>query len=266
MNSQNSQIRKILSWDITSILIGGTAVIVAATNVVLPSVVKAEQSQPEIQQPKGEPLKPIGQSQMMPQGEMMMPQGHMMMMQAMMMAGEKTDRHFIEMMIPHHEGAIKMADLALKRSKRPEIKQLAQSIKSDQTREIAQMTSWYKQWYGTSVPSAMTMMNQGDTMDMEKPMAMPITKPMTMPKPMGMGMPMGMENMMTGDLKALESAPDFDKAFIKKMIPHHKMALIMSSMVVDSDRPEMRTLSSTIVQAESTEIEQMRQWYKAWYK
>jgi uncharacterized protein (DUF305 family) len=37
-------------------------------------------------------------------------------------------------------------------------------------------------------------------------------------------------------------------------------------MVVDSDRPEMRTLSSTIVQAQSTEIEQMRQWYKAWYK
>jgi uncharacterized protein (DUF305 family) len=261
MNSQNSQIRKVFSSGITSILIGGTAVIVAATNVVLPSVVKAEQSQPEIQQPKGEPLlKPIGQSQMMPQGEMMMPQCHMMMMQAMMMAGEKTDRHFIEMMIPHHEGAVKMADLALKRSKRPEIKQLAQSIKRDQTREIAQMTSWYKQWYGTSVPSAMTMMNQGDTMDMKKPMAM------GMPKPMGMGMPMGMENMMTGDLKALESAPDFDKAFIKKMIPHHKMALMMSSMVVDSDRPEMRTLSSIIVQAERIEIEQMRQWYKAWYK
>lgn len=256
MNSQNSQIRKVFSWGITSILIGGTAVIVAATNVVLPSVVKAEHSQPEIQQPKGEPLKPIGQSQMMPQGEMMMPQGHMMMMMQMMMAGEKTDRHFIEMMIPHHEGAVKMADLALKRSKRPEIKQLAQSIKSDQTREIAQMTSWYKQWYGTSVPSAMTMMNQGDMMNMKKPMGMP----------MGMPKPMGMENMMTGDLKALESAPDFDKAFIKEMISHHKMALMMSSMVVDSDRPEMRTLSRIIVQAESTEIEQMRQWYKAWYK
>jgi uncharacterized protein (DUF305 family) len=176
------------------------------------------------------------------------------MMQAMMMAGEKTDRHFIEMMIPHHEGAIKMADLALKLSKRPEIRQIAESIKSDQTSEIAQMKSWYKQWYGTEVPSAMTMMNQGDMMDMKKPMGMPMKKPM------------GMQNMMTGDLKALESAPDFDKAFIKEMIPHHKMALMMSIMVVDSDRPEMRTLSTAIVQAQSTEIEQMRQWYKAWYK
>ncbi len=246
MNSQNSQRRKRLSWGITSILIGSTAIIVAATNVGIPSVVKAEQSQPEIQRPKGEPLKPAAQSQMMPQGDMMM--------QAMMMAGEKTDRHFIEMMIPHHEGAVKMADLALKRSKRPEIRKLAESIKSDQAREIAQMTSWYKQWYGTSVPSAMTMMNQDDMMDTTKPMGMPMTKPM------------GMPNMMTGDLKALESAPDFDKAFIKEMIPHHKMALMMSSMIIDSDRSEMRTLSSAIVQAESTEIEQMRQWYKAWYK
>jgi uncharacterized protein (DUF305 family) len=171
-----------------------------------------------------------------------------------------------------------MADLALKRSKRPEIRKLAESIKSDQAREIAQMTSWYKQWYGTSVPSAMTMMNQDDMMDTTKPMGMPMTKPMGMPmtkpmgmpmtKPMGMPMtkPMGMPNMMTGDLKALESAPDFDKAFIKEMIPHHKMALMMSSMIIDSDRSEMRTLSSAIVQAESTEIEQMRQWYKAWYK
>jgi uncharacterized protein (DUF305 family) len=249
MNSENSQTLKRWSWGITSILIGSTAVIVAATNVITPSVVKAEQSQPQIQHPKGEPLKPTAQSQMMPQGDMMM------MMQAMMMAGEKTDRHFIEMMIPHHEGAVKMADLALKRSKRPEIRQLAESIKSDQTREIAQMKSWYKQWYGTEVPSAMTMMNQGD---MKKPMGMPMTKPM--------GMPLGMQNMMTGDLKALESAPDFDKAFIKEMIPHHKMALMMSSMIIDSDRPEMRTLSTAIVQAQSTEIEQMRQWYKTWYK
>jgi len=262
MNSQNSQIRKRWSWGITSILISSAAVIVAATNVATPSAVKAEQLQPEMQHSKGETLKPIAQSQTMPQCDMMkqnmmMPQRDMMM-QAMMTAGEKTDRHFIEMMIPHHEGAVKMADLALKLSKRPEIKRLAESIKSDQTREIAQMKSWYKQWYGTSVPSTMAMMNHGDMMNMKKPMEMPMTKPM--------GMPMGMQNMMTGDLKALESAPDFDKAFIKEMISHHKMALMMSSMVIDSDRPEMRTLSTAIAQAQSSEIEQMRQWYQTWYK
>lgn len=237
MNSQNSQKCKRWQWGFTSILISSAAVIVAATNVATSGVVKAERSQPEIYHPKGETLKQTTQSQMMPQRDMMM---HGMMMQEMMMAGEKTDRHFIEMMIPHHESAVKMADLALKLSKRPEIRQLAESIKSDQTREIAQMKSWYEQWYGTSVPSAMTMMD--------------------------MTQPMGMQNMMAVDLTALETAPDFDQAFLKEMIPHHKMALMMSSMIVDSDRPEMRTLYMAIVQAQSSEIEQMRQWYQTWYR
>jgi uncharacterized protein (DUF305 family) len=75
-----------------------------------------------------------------------------------------------------------------------------------------------------------------------------------------------MQNMMAVDLNALKNAPDFDRAFIEEMIPHHKMALMMSSMIIDSDRTEMRTLSYAIVKAQSTEIEQMRQWHQNWYK
>ncbi len=162
-----------------------------------------------------------------------------------MMMGQQADRHFITMMIPHHEGAVKMADLALKLSKRPEIRKLAESIKRDQTREIDQMRAWYKQWYGTNVPSVSAIEDTG-MMGMHDRM-------------------MGMMNMTEADLKALETASNFDKAFIEEMIPHHKMALMMTHMIVDSDRPEMRTLSRAIVQAQSTEIEQMRQWYSSWY-
>jgi uncharacterized protein (DUF305 family) len=61
-----------------------------------------------------------------------------------MMGGTQMSQHFIEMMIPHHEGAIAMADLALSKAKRPEIKQLAEAIKKDQTREIQQMQTWYR--------------------------------------------------------------------------------------------------------------------------
>ena len=64
-----------------------------------------------------------------------------------------SDPQFIWMMIPHHEGAIAMADLALNRAKRTEIKELAKSIKASQTRENAQMRTWYQQWYGKAVPS-----------------------------------------------------------------------------------------------------------------
>ncbi|WP_242036175.1 DUF305 domain-containing protein [Cyanobium sp. FACHB-13342] len=41
-----------------------------------------------------------------------------------------NDQRFIVMMIPHHEGAIAMADLALNRAKRPEIRELAKRIKA----------------------------------------------------------------------------------------------------------------------------------------
>jgi len=45
---------------------------------------------------------------------------------------------------------------------------------------------------------------------------------------------------MAVDLKALETTPDFDKAFIEAMIPHHKMALMMTNMIVDSDRASLK--------------------------
>jgi len=53
-----------------------------------------------------------------------------------------SDQHFIVMMIPHHDGAIAMADLALTRARRPEIKALARSIKASQMQENAQMRTW----------------------------------------------------------------------------------------------------------------------------
>ena len=232
---------KVLFLGMASIMVGSAAIAIAATNVV-----QAEQTQ-----------RPTIQSQMMPQQGMMM-HG--------MMAGEQTDRHFIEMMIPHHEGAVQMADLALKLSKRPEIRKLAESIKSSQTLEITQMKSWYKQWYGSEVTASANMNPSVNHGGMNHEGMMGMQKPMSTQKPMPMQNMMGMRNMMAADLKALETAPDFDKAFIQQMIPHHKMALMMSSMIVDSDRPEMRTLSTTIVQAQSKEIEQMRQWYQTWYR
>jgi uncharacterized protein (DUF305 family) len=161
------------------------------------------------------------------------------------MVGRQADRHFIEMMIPHHEGAVKMADLALKISKRPEIRKLAESIKRDQTREIDQMHAWYKQWYGTDVPPLSALETRG----MRR-----------MPCRM-----MAMMNMTEADLKALATASDFDKAFIEEMIPHHKMALMMTHMIVDSNRSEMRNLAGAIVKSQSAEIEQMHQWYDSWY-
>jgi uncharacterized protein (DUF305 family) len=57
-----------------------------------------------------------------------------------------------------------------------------------------------------------------------------------------------------------------DRVFLEEMIPHHKMALMMTSHIVDSDRPELRTLAKNIMQTQTAEIEQMRQWYNTWYQ
>ncbi|NJM76749.1 MAG: DUF305 domain-containing protein [Acaryochloridaceae cyanobacterium RU_4_10] len=174
----------------------------------------------------------------------------------------QIDRHFIEMMIPHHQGAIEMADLALIRAKRPEIKKLAEAIKADQTREIQQMRTWYKQWYGKEVPASpmgMGMMNRGQGMGQK-------TSPGMMGQGQGM---MKMHRDMMGmemNLDVLKNASDFDREFIRQMIPHHQMAVMMARMVQNSaTRPEILTLGQSIMSSQTAEIDRMRQWYQAWY-
>ena len=74
-------------------------------------------------------------------------------MQGMMMTGNlgaadsQFDLRFINAMIAHHEGAVTMAQDALKKSQRPQIKQLAKEIIAAQQKEIAQMKQWRKAWY-----------------------------------------------------------------------------------------------------------------------
>ena len=150
-----------------------------------------------------------------------------------------TDQSFIEMMIPHHQDAIAMAEMALKKAKHPELKTLAQAIIKDQGREINEMKTWYQQWFGQAVPP---IPSQGI-----------------------MGMYQG-HGMMAMDLRALATATNFDREFILQMIPHHQMAVMMASnLKTNTDRPEMDKLANDIIRSQSAEIKQMKQWYKAWY-
>ena len=70
-----------------------------------------------------------------------MDMGHMTAMQA----GPQYDAMFIDMMVPHHEGAVAMSQEALERAEHAEVKTLAQSIIKAQTGEIAQMKQWKAQ-------------------------------------------------------------------------------------------------------------------------
>jgi uncharacterized protein (DUF305 family) len=152
---------------------------------------------------------------------------------------QNIDSHFIAQMIPHHEGAIAMAKVALERSKRPEIISLAGGIIEAQEREITDMKSWYQDWFGSAPPQG--GIGSGHSMHMD-----------------------GME----GDTNVLRniSAAEFDREFIDQMIPHHEMAVMMASMLGSTtDRNEMRTLADSIITSQSREIEMMRSWRANWY-
>ncbi|MCU6435261.1 DUF305 domain-containing protein [Undibacterium sp. Jales W-56] len=65
-------------------------------------------------------------------------------MQAMKMSGD-TDHDFAMMMRSHHQGAIDMAKMELARGTDKQLKQMAQKMVTEQTKEIATLDKWMAQ-------------------------------------------------------------------------------------------------------------------------
>ncbi|MBM0742345.1 DUF305 domain-containing protein [Phormidium sp. CLA17] len=161
-------------------------------------------------------------------------------------ANAEFDLRFIDGMTPYHQGAIVMAQEALQKSKRPEIKKLATGILQAQDKEITQMKQWRKAWYP----------NMGAT-------------PMAWHTEMGHSMSMSEEQkksmMMSMDLGKADD--QFDLRFLNAMIPHHEGAVVMGQDASSkSKRPESQKLAQEIIASQTAEIKQMQQWKQAWYK
>ncbi len=62
------------------------------------------------------------------------------------MGGKEFDTMFLDMMTPHHAGAITMAKEALTKAEHAEIKTLANQIVKAQEAEIKQMADWKSKW------------------------------------------------------------------------------------------------------------------------
>jgi uncharacterized protein (DUF305 family) len=59
------------------------------------------------------------------------------------------DRAFLDMMVPHHHGAIRIARVELAKGKQGGLRDIALKIIGAQSREIRQMRDWRKRWYGS---------------------------------------------------------------------------------------------------------------------
>jgi uncharacterized protein (DUF305 family) len=139
-----------------------------------------------------------------------------------------ADTMFLQMMIPHHQQAVDISEVALKVSKNAELLALAKIIMRDQKSEISQMKSWL-QLAGSSEDMGHSMKNMGGMLDEE-------------------------------ELKALNEATgnDFDVLWLKGMIGHHDGAIHMSEMIRDANNPEIKAFGEKIVKDQSAQIAQMK--------
>ena len=141
-----------------------------------------------------------------------------------------ADVMFAQMMIPHHEQAIEMSDIALdpNTGASAAVIALATQIKGAQDPEISQMKNLLTTW---GMPMEMGSMDHSSMMD---------------------GM-LSLEEMDTlGQLKGAE----FDKAWAKGMIAHHEGAIAMANDVLANGKnSEILALANAVVSGQSTEIE-----------
>jgi uncharacterized protein (DUF305 family) len=178
---------------------------------------------------KGEGMKPDGMTHNMDLGP----------------ADADYDLRFIDAMIPHHEGALVMAQDLAQKTKRPELQKLAKDIISAQTKEIAQMKQWRQGWY-PKAPST--------------PMAWhPEMKHMMAMKPEQI-------SAMKMDMDLGKADAEYDLRFLKAMVPHHQAAVVMAKdLAQKTKRPELQKLAKDVITSQQAEIDQMQQWQKSWY-
>jgi uncharacterized protein (DUF305 family) len=139
-----------------------------------------------------------------------------------------ADVMFLQMMIPHHQQAVDISNLALKTSKDKELLALATTIRDAQTSEITQMQKWLR--------DANVSPGMGHSMS-------------------GMG---GM--LSASELSALNAASGktFDIVWLEGMIGHHDGAIHMTTMIADAQNATIRAFGKAIIKDQTAQIDQMK--------
>jgi uncharacterized protein (DUF305 family) len=144
----------------------------------------------------------------------------------------EADMMFVQGMIPHHQQAVTMSDMALETSDNAEVVALAEQIKAAQQPEIDQMQNLLEQW-GAPAGGGMEGME-------------------------GMGNMQGM--MSESEMGAMMSAQggEFDRLFLTGMIAHHQGAIQSSETeLAEGESAEAQELAQEIIDAQEAEIAEM---------
>jgi uncharacterized protein (DUF305 family) len=144
-----------------------------------------------------------------------------------------ADVMFAQMMIPHHEQAIELSDMALDPTMgaSEEVLSLAKDIKAAQDPEIDQMTTLLESW---GQPTSMD-----SSMDHSEMMS---------------GMLTVQEIEYLGTLRGTA----FDTAWIQAMLKHHEGAIEMATNVQnDGINSDVQKLAATIIAGQQAEVNEM---------
>lgn len=139
-----------------------------------------------------------------------------------------NDIMFAQMMIPHHQQALDMSELALSLAESSDVRELATQIRDEQEPEISLMRSWL------SAAGASEDMGHGSH---------------------------GMDGMLTEEQMAAllsTSGAEFERLYLEGMISHHQGAIAMAQMVIDSANSEVRSLAEAIVSSQQIQIDYMK--------
>lgn len=159
------------------------------------------------------------------------------------------DLHYIDMMIPHHESIIALAQVALPTLTDPRLQEMAQNIITNQGSEIEELRNYREAWYGSPDPLPM------DDAMLQMMMSM-------MPTMASMS---SMEQMATemdarAQVDAFCSAANPDLAFIDLTIPHHQMAIAASQDALTmATHQELKDFAQKVIDAQQQELDELMQ-------
>lgn len=153
----------------------------------------------------------------------------------------EADVAFAQGMIPHHEQAIEMAEMALEKSEDPKITDLAKRIIKAQGPEIAKLTAWLEDWDEPVESDGGG--HGGDTKDSGG----------------GHGASKSGGMMSEDDMSALENGADFDKMFLEMMTEHHEGAIEMAQTELGEGKfPAAKAMAQEIIDAQQAELAEMK--------